>query len=125
MILKNNSLGMIGASHEPIIMIRPGINELKQAEWDKIKNDKWAMAMVEDGVLDVVSEDETDAHDVVLSLKQNEALSAVQACVDLELLSKLSSSETRPRVKKAIRVQIEKLEGSLKKDAEDPEHMVD
>lgn len=95
-------------------LLKPGVNEIEKAIWDKWKTHPIIAAMIEDGTFEVVSEKDEKPAKVLLSTKKtHEAIELAKHCIELEVLKEWMTLEKRPTVKKAIKEQIEALEAPI------------
>lgn len=102
----------------------PGVQTVQLDEWKKIKEHPRVKQALEDKTLRVeeavqkAGEDPKPLADMPKTLKgmaETKAVPFITGIMDEELLKKWQTSETRDRVKKAIKEQIAKLKAAIKK----------
>lgn len=110
------------------IVLKPGLNEVDASLWKKHKDHPVIKLKLEEGLIEVVGEEEKPEEKpskVLTSLKPNEAMSAIKDTVDEKILEDWLSKEKRPNVKKAIQKQLDELRKPVeyreKKNSEQPQ----
>ena len=98
------------------VRLLPGINEVEEAEWNKVKNHKQVVAALDEGVL-VVLQDPTKEDKPLDGLPSSlEKFSLKDACelvdgvMEIDVLKKWQKRETREAVKAALKKQIKELD---------------
>lgn len=115
-LIKYNAVNILsfGASPETGVaaaVLKPGLNEIEAEVWAKNKSHPVLKVLVEEGKIEVLSEEPKEKQVVVLTkMKPTEALATIKETIDLPLLEGWLKSEKRVNVLKALREQIAELQ---------------
>ena len=128
MILKNNAQRPIGigtgSADTSVNHLKPGLNTLEQADWDKLKNHPVIKSMLAEKELEIIAEDvpgePTKDLKELKDLSSKEAKELIELTFEIPQLKSWSESETRAPIKKAIETQIEKIEIELAEASKEP-----
>lgn len=94
-------------------ILKPGINEVPQEVWESVRGLPVVQARIEEGRLEVVSEDEKPAEVAIKGLKPEAALKMIEDCVDLDMLKSWQGQSKSPKVTKALAEKIKLMEAPV------------
>jgi hypothetical protein len=101
------------------VTFMPGVNNVTTAMWAKIKNHPHVKPRLNDGLLEIISEAETEDGFTSLSgYKLGEAKKLVEGTFEVSLLKTWKAEEKRKDVKGYIVAQLKKIEGEAFKDSD-------
>lgn len=106
------------------VQLLPGINEIAEDEWNKVKEHKQVKAGLDEGVL-VVLQDPTKEDKPLEGLPASlEKFSVKDACelvdgvMDVDVLKKWQKRETRDSVKAALKKQVKEIDKAIEPQPE-------
>lgn len=127
MLLKNKTVApwAIGVSRAKkggqmmpadIIKVVPGLNQVKDADWEMLKSHPMIKGKIDSGDLEIVTDkvvkpkEEVEAHEEIAGMKAEEAVKAIKECYNKEQLEEMLEQEGRATVRRALEKQLQELE---------------
>jgi len=119
MLIKLNTAGCLGyqsLTNSKTMILKPGINEMSDKDWAKMKDHQKFKKMLEDGDMEVVKKDNEksksggEVASNLAEMKASDATKVVEQTLDKELLESWLEGEERVTVQRALDKQLKKLE---------------
>lgn len=123
-LVKNNGTCVFGTTIKengnPVnIVLMPGINEISNPHWEKMKHNPLIQMRIEKGLIEGAVGGELSGSADLSALHHKQATKIVEETFDIKLLNRWLDSETRPAVQRAITGQLDKLKIEVKPEAEE------
>jgi hypothetical protein len=127
-LVKNNSTSVFGTTvkengNSVHIVLSPGINEISNPHWEKMKHNPLIQKRINDGLIEAAAGAEETNGDLS-KLHHKQATKIIEETFDVKLLGRWLDGETRPAVQRAITAQIDKLKIDVKPEAENTEEFL-
>lgn len=101
------------------VTFMPGVNKVPKEQWDKIKSHPHIKPRMTKGLLEMISDKESeDGFTSLSAYKPTEASKLIDATFDVGLLNDWKTAETRKDVRAYIMAQLKKIEGEAFKSDE-------
>ena len=119
MLVKSNVLGLLGlpGSGDKPVVLKPGVNEVSDKDWEVASRHPGVTVRLEDGSLEVLNaEGKVDPENpvsILCALKVIEAKKAAKETIDVPLLQSWLAAEKRSDVKQVIQEQLTALQATV------------